>query len=199
MLGQLEDIYVPTNERQLRRIQRKSDELDTAVRAWARTLIDVLPKNLPLDANEVYVLSLFLSQQRRLNLQMDREQGPPETLARGALRLLGFGAAPNLEEERAVHRIACARLESDIERACALQTNGRASPDGERAIDWRVAIRFMAQSLYHIAAELDLRKIENSAQRFQLAVVARDLASAVEDARSAMLAAAGDREAAPVR
>jgi len=59
-LDHLDGLYVPANERELRRVQRQGEDLDRQVRAWAESVIRVLPRGLPINSHEVYVLSLFV-------------------------------------------------------------------------------------------------------------------------------------------
>lgn len=191
MLGQLNELYIPPDERTLRRVQQKGQELDRQVRGWAQALIDLLPRGLSLQPDEVHILCLFLAQQRRLNLELDARD-PPDTLRSRLGRVLPF--LPDVEEDpdalRAIHRIVAVRLESDIDRACGYYCNNHNIPPvTDPAIDWRVAIRFMAQSIHNIMSQADLRRFDSSPQRFELAMVARDLAAAVNDKRKAMLMA----------
>ena len=190
MLGEREDLYIPADERQLRRIQRRCEELDSRVRSWAQAVLDALPKNLSLSADEAYVLSLFLAQQRRLNLQMD-EDIPDESLRARVLHVLGFEQPRDPDASRVAHRTVSARLESEIERACTHHHEDYAvDPASETAIDWRVGVRFMAQALHNVTCDLDLHKVEQSPVRFQLAVMSREMATAIVGKRNAMLAAA---------
>lgn len=198
MLQELEELYIPANERQLRDIQRRGEELDRQVRNWAHAVIRVLPRGLPLNADETYIFSLFLAQQRRLNQEMDSYQ-TPEPSVWNALRQVLPVATPRANPEiiRATHRIVALRLDSDIERATAFFCKDRGiPPDCEPAIDWRVAIRFLAQSIYSRVANVDLRKVHSSPARFELALVARDLAADVVEKRHLMFEACHDRRQA---
>ncbi|MEP6872701.1 MAG: hypothetical protein ABI939_12750, partial [Anaerolineaceae bacterium] len=87
MLRELDDLYIPANERQLRNVQCKGDELDKQVRIWAQCVLGVLPRGLPLNDDEKYLFSLFLAQQRRLNLQMDADQ--PDNSLLGTAKHVG--------------------------------------------------------------------------------------------------------------
>ncbi|MEO8458577.1 MAG: hypothetical protein ABI559_12295 [Chloroflexota bacterium] len=186
---ELNDLYVPTGDRQLRHVQRKGEELDKQVRIWAQTVLSVLPRGLPLDDDEKYLYCLFSAAQRRLNLQLDAFL-PDNSLLATAKSLLP-GSHQDPESFAAIHRIVALRLDSDIERGIRFycEDNG-VDPESERAIDWRVAIRFMAQSIYSRGSNLDVKRLPMSPRRFELAVVARDLASDVTEKRAAMLAAA---------
>ncbi|MCH7485121.1 MAG: hypothetical protein IIA90_08255 [Chloroflexi bacterium] len=186
----LNGLYVPENEHQLRRVQRQGEELDKQVRAWAESVIRVLPRGLPINSHEVYVLSLFLAQQRRLNVQMDSRQ--PDYSVVGAIKHALSFVFP--QEDPAVaattHHVLAHRLDSEIERACAIYcrdhgVDARSDP----ALDWRVAIRFMAQSIYSRLAEIEPRKMATSPHRFELSKVARDLATEIETKRREMIAA----------
>ena len=58
------------------------------------------------------------------------------------------------------------------------------------AIDWRVAIRYLAQELHHIACRIDLKKdYYGSPQRFDMALRTRDLSCEIVGRRAAMIAA----------
>jgi hypothetical protein len=187
VLRELDELYVPTNERELRRLQRKGDELDRSIRNWSAAVIDLLPRGLPMNNDETLLLSLFLAHQRRLNLQMDAGMPDTSLLAVVKRSLLFEAPAPDPETHRAVHRIVAARIDSDIDRTCNFfcADNGL-QPEAEPAVDWRVSIRFMAQSIYSRVANIDPKKISTSPRRFELAIVARDLASEVTDKRHRM-------------
>ena len=75
MLRQHEDLYIPHDERTLRRVQRKVDELDKQARVWADYLVSVLPKGLALIDAEYDLLALFLAEQRRRNRELDYQNG----------------------------------------------------------------------------------------------------------------------------
>src|SRR2546428_7092847 len=89
LLDQVDNLYIPQDERTLRRVQRTVEEIDRSARRWAQTVIDLLPKGLALAEDEVYILGLFLSQQRRLNMEMD-SRDPPETLRDRISRIVPF-------------------------------------------------------------------------------------------------------------
>jgi hypothetical protein len=184
-----EQLYIPQNDRELRIIQRKGDELDRRVRRWSENVIELLPQGLPMNADERNLLALFLSQQRRLNTQMDAFE--PDMSIIGVIRsfLPFLGELPDPAAIGATHRIAAQRLESDIDRTARFFCEDHSIPaDCEEALDWRVAIRFMAQSIYSRVSSGDLKKIATSPRRFELALVARDLSSAVVDKRHMMFA-----------
>lgn len=189
MLRELGDLYIPTNERQLRAVQRRGDEMDKQVRTWAQSVIDMLPRGLPINPDETFILSLYLAQQRRLNLQMDAHR--PESGFVSAVKALLPMQLPtgNPEVMAAAHRLVAARLDSDIDRACRFFCEDNSiRPDCEEAIDWRVAIRFMAQSVYTRVSDGELKKVAISPRRFELALIARDLASDIANRRQAMFA-----------
>lgn len=187
MLQELDELYIPTNERQLRSIQRKGDELDHLVRGWAQAVIGVLPRGLPLNADEMYLFSLFLAQQRRLNAQMDAHQ-TDATMWSTLKQSLPFTAkTTNPEVLRAIHRVVAQRLDSDIDRAANFFCKDRGvPPESEPAIDWRVAIRFLSQSIYTRVSHLELKKLPSNPARFELALVARDLSADVVEKRHRM-------------
>jgi hypothetical protein len=61
-------------------------------------------------------------------------------------------------------------------------------PMCEAAIDWRVAIRYLAQDVHRLASKIDVRKEYNtSPHRFEIALRARDLASDIVIRREIML------------
>jgi len=198
-MDHLDGLYVPENEQQLRRVQRQGEELDGQVRSWAESAIRVLPRGLPINSHEVYVLSLFLAQQRRLNVQMDSRE--PDYSFVGTIKQTLSFIFP--QEDPAVtattHQVLAQRLESEIERACAIYcrdhgVDARSDP----ALDWRVAIRFMSQSVYCRLAEIEPSLMATSPHRFELSLVARDLATEIENKRHEMMAVlpAGTPEAA---
>lgn len=186
--AEFDELYIPTSDRQLRHVQRKGEELEKQVRTWAQAVIGVLPRGLPLDDDEKYIFSLYLAQQRRLNLQMDAFV-PDTSLLAAAMSLLPIpGARRDPDALVAVHRIVAMHLDSDVDRASRFycEDNG-VDPECDRAIDWRVALRFMAQSVYSRLSNVDPKRLAMSPRRFELAVVARDLSSDVTEKRSAML------------
>jgi hypothetical protein len=70
-------------------------------------------------------------------------------------------------------------------------------PVSDPVIDWRVAMRFMAQGVHRIASQIDLKKeYATSSKRFELALFAREAAADVAQRRRAMLAAFEKSEAA---
>src|SRR5712692_1004913 len=118
---QIDELYIPQDERELRRVQRRAEELDRAVRGWAETVVAVLPKGLALLHEELNIVQLFLAQQRRLNLELDA-RAPDPTLRTRLGRVLPFlgEGGDDWVTTQAVHRIVATRLESDIERACGM-------------------------------------------------------------------------------
>jgi hypothetical protein len=189
---QIGDLYIPRDERALRSVQRRVEAVDEAVRDWSRIVMSVLPRGLPLIEDEARITSLFLAQQRRLNLELD-SRNPEETLRTRLGKVMPFlgDGTPDIELIRGVHRIVSARLESDIDRACANYCDSLDMPPvSDPVIDWRVAMRFMAQGVHRIAGEIDLKKdYASSSKRFELALFARESAADVVQRRRAMLAA----------
>jgi len=189
---QIGDLYIPRDERALRSVQRRVQAVDEVVREWSQTVMSVLPRSLPLIENEGEITTLFLAQQRRLNLELD-SRNPEETLRTRLGKVIPFldDSAPDLELIRGVHRIVSARLESDIDRACAEFCESRQLPPiSDPVIDWRVAMRFMAQGVHRIACQIDLKKdYTASSKRFELALFAREAAADVVMRRRAMLSA----------
>jgi len=191
LLSQHEDLYIPHDERTLRRVQRKLDELDNQVRDWADYLVAVLPKGLALLTDEYELLALYLAQQRRRNLELDAENGEGTLRSRlGRFLPLLAEAQDEWEITHAAHRMVSTRLESDIDRATDFFCRDHGLPGlVEPVIDWRVAIRYLAQRLHHIASQIDLKRgLATSPLRFELALTARDLAIDVADKRRRMLA-----------
>jgi hypothetical protein len=127
-----------------------------------------------------------------LNLELDA-RNPEVTLRTRLGKVIPFlgDANPDLDLIRGVHRIVSARLESDIDRACAVYCESRQMPPvSDPVIDWRVAMRFMAQGAHRIASQIDLKKeYATSSKRFELALFAREAAADVVQCRRAMLAA----------
>jgi hypothetical protein len=186
-MDNLDGLFVPANERQLRQVQRRAEELDKQVRSWAEAVIRTLPRGLPINSHEVYLLSLFLAQQRRLNVQMDGRE-PDDSFVGWIKSIVGFLAPrENPEIELTVHRVVAARLDSEIDRAVSYYCREHGvTPDREESLDWRVAIRFMAQSIFSRLAEIEPQKMAQSPRRFEMALVARDLAADVQAKRQAM-------------
>ena len=192
MLRQLDELYVPRDERTLRRLQRRVDEIDQKIRRWAQEMLDVLPKGTAVMDDETYILGLFLAQQKRRNIEIDdenREETFPERL--GRVFPLPFLTDPQTDWEvtRAAHRTVAARIESDIDRACQFFCRDRRiNAQSEPVIDWRVSIRYLAQELHRLAGNLDLRKdYYSSPQRFEVALVTRDLAPDIVERRRVLL------------
>ncbi len=159
LLSQHENIYIPHDERTLRRVQRKVDECDKQVRAWADSLVEVLPRGLSLLEAEYELLALFLAQQRRRNLELDSQNGE-ETVRSRLGRFLPFLAEAEDEWEvtTAAHSMVSTRIESDLDRATDFFCRDHGLPGlVEPVIDWRVAIRYMAQRLHHIVSQVDLK------------------------------------------
>ncbi len=190
MLSQHEDLYIPHDERTLRRVQRRLDELDKQVREWADSLVAELPSGLALLEEEYELLALYLAQQRRRNLELDAQNGE-ETLRSRLGRFVPFIAEDEVEWDinNAAHRMVSTRLESDIDRATDFFCRDHGLPGlVEPVIDWRVAIRYLAQRLHHIACQIDLRRgLATSPQRFEVALTARDLGDDILDKRRRML------------
>lgn len=190
MLQQLDKVYVPGDERALARLQRRTDEVDRKVRRWAQDVLDILPKSTQLSDDETYILGLFLAQQKRLNLELDVAQADDSVTSQLG-RFLPFFPDPETDREmtRLAHRTVAARLESEIDRACQFFCDDRQlSHTSDDAIDWRVAIRYLAQELHRLTAMLDLRRnYYVSPQRFECAIVTRELATHVVERRKALL------------
>ncbi len=183
-----QDLYVPQDERALRYVQRKVDVLDRQVRAWADSVLAVLPKGLGLLDDEIYLLSLYLAQQRRVNRELDARDCE-ETLRSRLARALPFLSR---EEEpdifRAVHRMVATRIECDIERATDFFCRNHNLPGlNEPVIDWRVAIRYLAQQVYRLTCQTNPKSPQAQAlNRFEITLTSRELAAEVVDKRRRM-------------
>jgi hypothetical protein len=140
--------------------------------------------------DEYDILALFLAQQRRRNLELDEQSGE-ETIRSRLAQFIPFLAEEEdaWEINNAAHRMVSTRLEADIDRATDLFCRAHDLPGlVEPVIDWRVAIRYLAQRLHHIASRVDLkRELATSPLRFELALTARDLAADAVDKRQTML------------
>lgn len=191
MLTQHENLYIPADERTLQRLQRRVNELDKRARDWAQLLVSVLPRGISLLPEESDLLRLFLAQQRRRNAEMDIQNGVQTARSRLG-RILPFigDEQAELDMAQAAHRMVATRLESDIDRATDFFCRDRSLPGLlEPVLDWRVAIRYMAQRLHHVACHMNLKRdLTTSPLRFELALTARDLAGDVLDKRRRMLA-----------
>lgn len=189
---ELDGLYIPEDEQDLSRIQRKAERLDKSVRSWAEDIARALPKGLSLLEDETRILALFLAQQRRLNLEIDA-QYPDTSLRARVARIVPFMDDPDdLSSVHAAHRIVATQLDSDIERSCTFFCEDRGVPHmDDSAIEWRASIRFLAQSLHRIGSEIgDVRRqLADSPRRFEIALIARDLASEIVDKRRSMLTA----------
>ncbi len=189
---EFDGLYIPDDERDLKRVQRKADRLERKVRSWADSLVRVLPSGLSLLEDETRLLTLFLAQQHRVNLEIDA-QYPDTSLRATLLKILPFfDRADDFETAQAIHPIVAAQLDSDLERACSSFCDDRGvEPMSDAAIEWRASIRFLGQSIYHIATEIgDVKhRFADSPHRFELAFISRDLASVIVDRRRTMLAA----------
>ncbi|MBI1885654.1 MAG: hypothetical protein HYS09_04995 [Chloroflexi bacterium] len=175
----------------LRYVLRRVDQLESRVRSWARQIVGLLPQGLPLADQERDLLTLFLAQQRRLNLELDHRNGNGDgglrhTLAR-VLTFLGNGHGPyNGDTDRLAHHLVACRLEDDIERAAATFCQDRNIPEVcDPVIDWRVSVRYMAQQLHRIACRINLKHDRRltSPLRYELHVVARELSAEVIEKR----------------
>lgn len=175
----LKDIYLPSKERDIKRLRQTSERINIECRSWAKMVTDLLPEELGLHIDEKYLLSLFLAEQHRLNIQLDIKRGDQH----GIRRLLPiFGAKDKPQILDAAHTMVRVRFESEIERTyntgcCHNQIN----PNSEVAIDWRAAIRLMAQNLEGVAwrAKSPDKIQEDSQLRFEFKQIARERASGI--------------------
>ena len=190
MVTNLDTLYVPQDERDLRKIQRKVEDIDKRSRSWASEVIGLLPKGLLLLDEENGLLALFLAQQRRLNQELDA-RNIEETPLTQISRALPFLTSP--EDELALlceaHRTVAAHLESEIDREFYAFCEPRAiEAMSEAAIDWRVAIRYLAQDAHRLLSRINIgREYYQSPHRFEVALRARDLAADIVTRREIML------------
>lgn len=189
---EFDGLYIPDDERDLKRVQRRADRLERKVRSWADSIVRVLPSGLSLLEDETRILTLFLAQQHRVNLEIDA-QYPDTSLRATLLQILPFlDGSDDLETVQTIHPIVATQLDSDLERGCSSFCNDRGvEPMSDTAIEWRASIRFLGQSIYRIATEIgDVKhRFADSPHRFELALISRDLASDIVDRRRTMLSA----------
>ncbi len=189
---EIDGLYIPDDERDLKRVQSKAGRLERKVWSWAKSVVKVLPDGLSLLEDETQLLTLFLAQQHRVNLEIDA-QYPDTSLRATLLKLLPFfERADDPETAQAIHPIVATQLASDLERACSSFCEDRGvEPMSDVAIEWRASIRFLGQSVYHIANEIgDVKhRFADSPHRFELALISRDLAGDVVERRRTMLSA----------
>lgn len=184
-----QDVCIPQDERTLRYVQRRVAQLDRQVRAWADSVLGVLPKGLGLLDDELYLLSLYLAQQRRLNLEMDARNGD-ESLRSRLARAIPFLYQQEEDPDifRAVHHMVATRIECDIERATDFFCRDHNLPGlSDPVIDWRVAIRYLAQQVHRLTCQEGPKTAQVLAlNRFELTLTARELAAEVADQRRRM-------------
>ena len=177
-------LFIPEDEKNLRRLQRKVDKLDKTVRSWAASAVNILPRGLVLLPEEVGILNLYLAEQRRKNLELDAGKESP-----GLGRIIPLFANSNEHEmTRTAHRQVSIRLQSDIDRAFEYFCHDRNIPMPDPSYDWLIAIRLMAQQLY-IACRGDVKNATNTKpSRFEFALIARDHSLDVIGKRQRMMA-----------
>lgn len=190
MVTNLDTLYVPQGEGDLRKIQRKVEDIDKRSRAWASEVLNLLPKGLLLLEEENGLLTLFLAQQRRLNKELDA-RNVEETPFSRVRRALPFLTSPEdeLALVREAHRTVAAKLESEIDREFYAFCEPRAiEAMSEAAIDWRVAIRYLAQDVHRLLSRINIgREYYQSPHRFEVALRTRDLAGDIVTRREIML------------
>ena len=187
-----QDVYIPQDERTLRYVQRRVPQLERQVRAWTESVLAVLPKGLGLLDDELYILSLYLTQQRRLNLELDARNGE-ESLRSRLARAIPFLYQQEEDPDifQAVHRMVATRIECDIERATDFFCRDHNLPGlSDPVIDWRVAIRYLAQQVHRLTTCQEGPKTAQALalNRFELTLTARELAAEVVDKRHRMFA-----------
>ena len=188
------DGELPRDEASMRRIQRAADVLHRRVLAWASKVIVILPRRLPLTPADVELLRLFLAQQRRLNLELDGHNGHYGLLGSIARALPFFQRGDDEQVDRSAQKLVSSYLEHAIEDAAErFCGQHRLSPTDDIAIDWRVSLRYMAQQIHRLASRLNLREEPYliSPYKFELALVAHELAAEVSERRNLLLEAAG--------
>ena len=190
MVTNLDTLYVPQDERDLRKVQRRVDDIDKRARAWASQVVELLPKGMLLLDEETGLLRLFIAQQRRLNQELDA-RNIEETPITRLRRSIPFLTSPedDLTLVREAHRIVAAKLESEIDREFYAFCEPRAiEAMSEPAIDWRVAIRYLAQDVHRLLSRINIgREYYQSPHRFEVALRSRDLAADIVTRREIML------------
>jgi hypothetical protein len=188
----------PLDEVQMHRIQRAASDIQRRALTWADRILDLLPRGIQLDEDEAELLRLFLAQQRRLNLQLDGSDGNEGFLSRIAIKLSILQPEDRDVIIRAAHRLVFSSfqqaIEAAVERFCRQHD---ISPTEPPTIDWRVAVRYMAQQLHHIGRQLKLGGDSSLASpiRFELIATARDLATDVVAKRTQLLDSCVDSKA----
>ena len=190
MVTNLDTLYVPQDERDLRKVQRRVEDIEKHSRSWASAVLGVLPGGLLLLEEETGLLTLFLAQQRRLNQELDARniEETPFTRLRRALPFL-TSPEDDLALVREAHRTVAARLESEIEREFYAFCEPRAiEAMSEAAIDWRAAIRYLAQDVHRLLSRINIgREYYQSPHRFEVALRSRDFAADIVTRREIML------------
>ena len=120
-------------------------------------------------------------------MNLPKEETPLTALS----RVIPFLTSPDEQRDTALaaHRIVAARIESDIDRSFVTFCEVRGiDTTCEAAIDWRVAVRYLAQEVHRLACQIDIRKeYYTSPHRFEIALRTRDLAADIVTRREIML------------
>lgn len=171
--------YEHIDERLLKGVLQLAHRLDREVRGWTLRMLSLLPAGLPLLGHERELLSLYLAEQRRRNLELDADF--PRGISPS--RVLPFLRNDDEDRsERLAHHLVSYHLEDDIERVVLFFSRECAVSDmDEQVIDWRVSLRYLAQRLYSFA---DGYSMSDAARAFE--PVARQLAQDVTEKRIAL-------------
>lgn len=186
------DADLPRDEASARRSQRAAEVLYRRVLAWASRVLAILPQRLPLTPADLELLRLFLAQQRRLNLELDGRNGHHSPLAFIAKVLPFLQRGDEEHIARAAHKLASSYLEHAIEDAAErFCGQHRLSPSDDIVINWRVALRYMAQQIHRLASSINLREEPylNAPRRYELALIVYELAAEVVERRNLLLEA----------
>ncbi|HZP25753.1 MAG TPA: hypothetical protein VFB90_01775 [Dehalococcoidia bacterium] len=171
--------YENIDERHLKGVLQRANRLDREVRRWTLRVLELLPRGLPLMGCERELVSFYLSEQRRRNLELDDDFPRPFAMS----QLLPFLRSEQEDAgERMAHHLVSCHLEDDIERVVLFFSREcQVSEMSESIIDWRVSLRYLAQRLYAFA---EGGRPLSAARAFE--PVARQLVQDVREKRRAL-------------
>lgn len=177
------------DEDSIEAFRKKVAEIYGEAIATARNAIAFLPQGLGFTTEELEILRLYLACYHQINRKMDWEK-KPEPFLGSLARLLHVKMWGSYQEMASrAYRGVSILFERKITTAYKrfIKKTGL-SEDDESAINWRVKIRYTAQSLYPI-----IRKMEQDGQwslspaRFEFSLIARDRSAEVIEARKKMV------------
>ena len=175
------------DERLLHSVLRRSGRLEQEVSRWATALMAKLPGGLPLTDTELSLLRLYLMEQRRRNLELDLDR-PQAGFASVLTSIFPFlETANHYEADRLAHHLTACRIEDDIAGAAdRISRQHDLSEMSEAVVDWRVAVRYLAQQLYAIVALPNSgRRLDPDLTRSQeFAIISRELSKEIVARRS---------------